>query len=188
MVDAEGGRTEYAYDEAGNLLSQKDAEGRITRYGWDSLRRRVKRTLPLGMSERYRYDTADRLAGRTDFNGFETTFQYDAMDRLLARIPDSRMGEQSVNYTYTPTGQRASMEDAVGYTGYAYDSRDRLVLKASPQGTLLYTYDQRGNLTRMYSDTPGGVNTQYDYDALSRLAVVSDAHTTGTTTYDYDAV
>jgi YD repeat-containing protein len=33
------------------------------------------------------------------------------------------------------------MQDASGSTTYSYDNRDRLLSKATPQGTLNYSYD-----------------------------------------------
>jgi YD repeat-containing protein len=38
------------------------------------------------------------------------------------------------------------MTDASGITNYTYDTRDRLLTKASPFGTLTYTYDAAGNI------------------------------------------
>lgn len=38
------------------------------------------------------------------------------------------------------------MTDASGTTTYGYDSLDRLIMKATPEGTLNYTYDAARNL------------------------------------------
>src|SRR3989442_13357371 len=51
-----------------------------------------------------------------------------------------------VSFTYTPTGQRATMTDASGQTTYGYDNRNRLVSKATPEGTLTYSYDAAGDV------------------------------------------
>jgi RHS repeat-associated protein len=79
------------------------------------------------------------------------------------------------------------MTDASGVTAYRYDNRNRLVEKATPQGTLLYAYDSRGNITNISSTTPDGVRLSYAYDALNRLGAVADPHA-GTTGYSYDPV
>jgi uncharacterized protein RhaS with RHS repeats len=43
------------------------------------------------------------------------------------------------------------MTDASGTTNYGYDALDRLSSKATPQGTLSYTYDLAGNVGSMTS-------------------------------------
>ena len=82
---------------------------------------------------------------------------------------------------------RQTMSDASGLTTYRYDDRDRLLEKATPQGTLFYTYDQRGNVKDVWSDlaTSGGTYITYEYDANNQLAAVHDHHS-GTTRYTYD--
>ena len=69
------------------------------------------------------------------------------------------------------------MVDASGSYGYAYDNRDRLNLKTvswtnGPSISLNYRYDANGNLTNLWSNTPGGVTNAYQYDALNRLTNV----------------
>jgi YD repeat-containing protein len=48
VVDAAGGRTEFAYDQLGNKVSQRDALGRVTRFEYDVLGRETARVLPGG--------------------------------------------------------------------------------------------------------------------------------------------
>ncbi|UWZ86824.1 RHS repeat-associated core domain-containing protein [Occallatibacter riparius] len=80
------------------------------------------------------------------------------------------------------------MTDASGTTTYSYDSMDRLTTKATPEGTLSYTYDAAGNLASMSSNHTNGVSATYSYDDLNRLTSVVDANLAGagTTTYTYD--
>jgi RHS repeat-associated protein len=188
VTDALGGVTSLAYDEQGNLLTQTDALNRTTRYEYDRLGRRTRRTLPLGQSETYAYDAAGNVVSRTDFRGKRTAYAFDEMGRLLSRTPDPTLGQPSVTFTYTPTGQRATMTDASGTTTYTYDSRDRLVSKQTPQGTLAYTYDAAGNLLTVRSSNAEGVAADYAYDELNRLASVTDQRGgAGVTAYTYDA-
>jgi RHS repeat-associated protein len=188
VTDAMGYATSYTYDELGNQLTQTDANNHTTSYAYDDLGRRISRALPMGMTETCAYDAAGNLVSRTDFNGKVTQFAYDAMNRLLKRTPDASFGsEPPVSFTYTATGQRATMSDASGVTTYSYDARERLVEKATPQGTLAYGYDANGSLTGMASNHANGASVSYDYDALHRLAKVTDTHL-GATAYAYDAV
>jgi RHS repeat-associated protein len=189
VTDALNQVTQYTYDDLGNQLTQTDANGRTTTFAYDKLGRRTQRTLPAGQTETYVYNAAGNLTGKTDFNGKVTTFTYDAVNRLLSKTPDPTLGEPTVTFSYTSSGQRASMSDASGTTSYTYDNRDRLISKATPQGTLTYTYDLAGNLLSTDSSNANGVSVDYAYDTLNRLSTVDDTRlTNGVTTYTYDNV
>ncbi len=97
-----------------------------------------------------------------------------------------RYGDGSlVSYTYTASGQLASVTDAAGTTRHTYDARDRLLSVTRPDGTVLsYTYDARGN--RLGVTSPAGV-TRHAYDALNRLVEIT-APDGGVTRHSYDAV
>jgi len=143
------------------------------------------------------YDLAGNLTNKVDFNGRSTAYSYDSMDRLLSKTPDQFFVTPPVVFTYTPNGQRSGMSDSSGTTTYFYNSRDWLTNKvwqvgagissASVTLSLNYTHDPYGNVTRIYSETAGGTDTRYGYDALNRLAGATDTRT-GETTYSYDAV
>jgi RHS repeat-associated protein len=189
--------TTYGYDEIGNRISQTDANGHVTRFAYDQLGRRTSRTLPTGMSETYSVDNVGNVTAKTDFNGHTTTYQYDTMNRLTEKTADAFFstgactgglcGATQVTYSYDDAGRRLSMTDASGTTNYTYDSRDRLLTKATnAAGTLTYTYDAAGNMLSLASSNAGGASMAYSYDALNRLGSVTDA--SGATTYSYDAV
>ena len=48
------------------------------------------------------------------------------------------------------------MVDATGTTNYTYDNRNRLKIKATPEGTLNYTYDAHGNVLTIASSNASG--------------------------------
>ncbi len=181
VVDALG-HTEYGYDEAGNLVSQKDANGHVTRYEYDGLGRRIATILPLGQRSSTIYDGVGNVLATVDFNGDTIHYEYDSRNRLVAnRFPDGT----SVEFTYTPTGQRATVTDARGLTQYNYDERDRLIARIDPDGqTIAYTYDAAGNRTRVI--TSAGT-TSYTFDVLNRMDSVTDP-SLGVSHYTYDAV
>jgi YD repeat-containing protein len=72
----------YGYDEAGNLITQKDANGHITRYEYDGLGREKAEEKPLGERSTKSYDATGRLTQSIDFLGRPTTRTYDALGRL----------------------------------------------------------------------------------------------------------
>ncbi|HLJ86073.1 MAG TPA: RHS repeat-associated core domain-containing protein [Candidatus Angelobacter sp.] len=185
--------TRYVYDPASNLLSVTDANQHTTSFQYDNLNRRTSRTLPLGMVENNTYDAAGNLTAKSDFNGKTTKYTYDALNRLLTKTPDPSLNQPAVSFIYTATGQRASMIDASGTTTYSYDNRDRLLSKATPEGTLSYTYDAQGNVLTIGSSNPNGSSMAYSYDAVNRLTTATDnrllAQNLGpaVTSYNYDA-
>jgi YD repeat-containing protein len=141
--------------------------------------------LVLEVTQAGQYDAAGNRASRTDFLGRTTSYEYDALNRLLwKRLP----GGAVVGYTYSATGQVASVTAGRGTTLYAYDARDRLARVTHPDGAAIeYGYDAAGNRTSVKS-TVGAVSriTTYAYDALNRLASVTDP-SGRTTSWTYDA-
>jgi RHS repeat-associated protein len=181
--------TLYGYDPKGNLSTLTDANTHTTQNAFDSLGQLKTETMPMGQTQTRLYDAAGNLTSLTDYNGHTTTYTYDTQNRLLSKIPDPALSEQTVSFTYTPTGKRASMIDASGTTTYTYDNLDRLKTKATPQGTLSYTYDAAGNVASMNSSNTNGISVSYTYDSLNRLSTVVDNNLPlghNTTTYGYD--
>ena len=188
VTNALGQVTQYGYDAAGNKISQTDARNSITTYQWDALNRRTRRTLPLGQFETYGYDAVGNQTSRTDFNGKTTAFLYDSLNRQLRRTPDASFGAPPVQYTYAATGKRLSMNDVTGATTYSYDNRDRLLVKATPQGSLTYTHDRNSMVASVLSSNTGGVSVSYAYDLADRLTTVTDNFAGGgATSYTYEA-
>jgi YD repeat-containing protein len=92
------------------------------------------------------YDAAGNVLSITDSKGKTTTYSYDTRNQLLSETPDPSLSDSAVTFTYTPTGQVATMTDSGGTITYIYDSQDRVISKATPVGTLTYSYDAAGNL------------------------------------------
>ena len=186
LIDGGALVTRYAYDEAGNKLSQIDALGRVTRWEFDAMGRQVRRTLPLGQSESMQYDAAGQLVAKTDFNGKTTRYSYDAVGRLAGTDYPT---DADVITTYTDAGQRESVTDGQGITLYQYDARDRLLRVQYPDGNAIrYGYDAAGNRTSLQSPAQ---DQAFVFDDLNRLIEVHVRVLGGAdrvATYGYDAV
>jgi RHS repeat-associated protein len=176
--------TRYAYDEVGNLLQQIDGLNRTNLYTYNALGRRAKETQPGLQAQTFGYDAVGNLIRQTNFNSVIITNQYDALNRLTNK---ASVNGYKTTFAYSPTGQRTNMTDASGATSYTYDSRDRVLTKTTPEGTLTYTYDGFGNQSTVQSSTASGVSVTYGYDALNRLTNVVDRFT-NSTIYGFDAV
>jgi RHS repeat-associated protein/uncharacterized repeat protein (TIGR01451 family) len=177
--------TLYGYDASGNLTSVTDANGHTTTYAYDYLNRKSQRTLPLGMNETWTYNMYGDNLTHVDFRGKTTTMTYDGLARMLTKVPDPGLGEPTVTFTYNPTGTRATMADASGSTAYGYDTRDRLLTKATPAGTLTYAYDAAGKVASIRSSNVNGTSVDYGWDAANQLVSVQDNRAGGVTTFAY---
>jgi RHS repeat-associated protein len=180
----------YAYNADGNQTAMTDENGHTTQSTFDALSRLTSTILPDGsLTESRLYDLAGNLTSLTHFNGKTTTYTYDSLNRLTARTPDPSLNEPTVSFTYTPTGRRKTMTDGSGETQYTYDSLDRLTTKATPEGTLSYTYDAAGNVASIVSSNTNGISVSYTYDDIGRLSTVVDIRLQGNqkTTYAYDS-
>ena len=122
----------------------------------------------------------------TDFNGHVTTRAYDPLtDRLLAVAADPAHPSLSLDHAparhefgYDLLGRRtaAVVKSAAGTVlhsdAWSYDAQSRPLVQTSTTGTLRYAWDATGTLAGVKSDTAGGYDLSYDYDALNRLATV----------------
>ena len=92
-----------------------------------------------------------------------TTYTYDPLNRLLSSTPiRGPTRRRSASRTRRPANA-PTMTDASGTTTYSYDSMDRLTTKATPEGTLSYTYDAAGNLASIASNRPATASVSVDY-------------------------
>ncbi len=159
-----GQRTDFRYDNEGNLTLQQDAEG---------------------SSASYTHDAQNRVASLTLSGHGTVKAGYDGAGRL-ARIEDAR--QIVTTYGYNGFGQPTGVTSAdVGSTTYAYDSAGRLTRTTLADGKeLVYTADA---LNRMRSRTSGDAVEHYNYDegwyGKGRLTSVSDG--TGRTGWNYSA-
>jgi RHS repeat-associated protein len=178
-TDATNGRTDYAYDPMGNLVtvtapSNNDLGTRpITTYAYDSLGRFTSFTDPLSHPTTYTYDVVDRIQTVTlpkpsisSSLTFTTTYGYDSFDastQLLATTMTDPNGNVSTQ-KYDVFGRLARSVDAAGNTtNYSY-TRALLTAITDANGYVTsYAYDGLGRLTSTtFPDSTTETNTYFD--------------------------
>ena len=171
-IDADGARTRYGYDAAGNLTSMTDAQNHVTRIDYDTNNLPIAVTDALGHTTHSRYDDAGRLVERTDALNRRTRYAYDAQGRLTA-VTDARGGNKRL--AYDAAGRLASYTDCSNYTTrYDYDGNGRLTAFTDAIGnTTGYHYDLLGRMVRIVY--PDQTSETYDYDADNNLVAHTDA-------------
>jgi RHS repeat-associated protein len=168
-------RTDYQYDEQGNLTSinasRTDASD-VTRYTYDDAGRITSTTNALGHTEKVLgYNSYGLATLREDGNGQVTDYEYDLFGRLTAIREGSRVNQ----LVYDKAGRiiSSSLIPENRNTDYTYDEAGRLVKEKDSLGNqILYTNDAMGNVTQaIFVDAQGNHlwQGQYQYDELSRL-------------------
>lgn len=206
VIHPNGVVVSYQYDSVANITSITTPRG-VTSYTYDELDRVKTMTDPSGGVTTYTYDLAGRLAQRLLPNGAITDYSYDTLDRVtsVAHHLDGAASFESFIYTFSPTGQRLSLQEASGKrTNWTYDDASRLIRETVADGSgttvseVRYTYDKVGNRMSM---TTNGITTAYQYNELDQLTSAGSAQYTydsrgnlvrvtdgsSTTTYSYDA-
>jgi RHS repeat-associated protein len=178
--------TSYDYDVHGNLTSVTDAESHVTTYEYDDMGRVLTSTSPDTGTVTYVYDEAGNLTQKTDAKGIAVGYVYDLLNRLThVGFPDST---QDIGYTYdTGTygmGRRTGMTDPSGSATFGYDSRGRLIQKASIVNGYSYTVSQSLTYGGRVSSVVYPTGRIVDYDR-SICACSIDAVST---TYNADTV
>jgi RHS repeat-associated protein len=182
VEDADGVRTEYAYDAARNLITVTDGLGNETTMTYDAAGRMLTRTTAELRTTTWTYDTAGRVTSVTDPAGGVTTHTYDHAGHVMSTTdPDDSVTE----YTYDNAGELAIVEHPDGTTTtYVRDDRGNVLSETRPGGAVtIYVY---GVLDRLVSTTdPAGVTTTFSYDANGAVTATTDeAGNARTTTYD----
>jgi RHS repeat-associated protein len=170
-TNADGGVTTSFFDDQGQLIATTGPSGNPTTCD------PTTSSVPCADTVANQYDAAGRLTCSLEPNLANNT----------CASPGSGAGV--IRYSYTSTGQRASMVDATGTTSYSYDSFDRLIKVVDGLGaTITYGYDLNSNLTCLtypsasigsWCPSNGGTGTgpgtvSYSYGTNGQVSAVGD--------------
>jgi RHS repeat-associated protein len=187
VTDIDGAVTSFAYDANNNRISQTDANGHTTRMVYDANDRLIQKQYPDGSTESYEYDAGNRIARTILPDGKFIDATYDGFGRPTGH---NLNGEATESFTYDGAGRLLEATNLWGTVDYTYDLDGRVTRIASEGGhSVSYTYDLLGNRTSIATQLAGqpARTTTYTYDALNRLSTVTEPDG-DTTTYGYDPV
>lgn len=192
VVDAEGGITAMAYDDAGNQTAVTSYARALTPSQMQALRTAganwtaatlgsIVTTPAADRTTSYRYDNANRLRYQYDALGYVTETRYDGLKTSVIRysttapvgsVPPIR-GEDKID---------TSEVDAAGRVWHTVDAAG---------GETFYVYDAAGRVTAKTeaANTPDATTTAMRYDAAGRLVeqtVAQGTSAAATTRYGYN--
>ncbi|UQA59977.1 RHS repeat-associated core domain-containing protein [Polyangium aurulentum] len=189
-MDAHKNRTEWEYDERGNVVVERDPLGRETRSTYNALNVPVEMTEATGAVWRWVYDSRGKLVKEIDPLEGVTRFEHDRRG-LLTRVEG-------------PTGRTLALEyDAHGNLtsgGYAFDDLGRMVRAPEARialdacGRVARVDRSDGAWVRFKRDAEGLVVERedearcvwrYTYTAMGKLATQTDPEG-GTVQLGYD--
>ena len=218
--------TQHRYDLRGNRVATVDSFGQTTTFDYDELNRLIKTTYPSilitddwaiaptleieyhlnhqpsqiiepggwktsltynargqpltkthpdGTTERFEYNLDGTLAKAIAPNGTSTTYQRDFLGRVLEeRVLDAQQQTLSVQtFTYQGLKLIAKVNPEGCLTTYQYDGAGRLIHETCGNADKTYTYDALGRVakvTQWFGQSPQEVSIQaFEYDFLNRI-------------------
>jgi YD repeat-containing protein len=100
--------SEYLYDKAGNIVSERRRDGQVLQFAYDNVGSlRLKDVPEASRDVTYAYDLAGRLTSATlptPNASLSVTFTYDRIGRVLSSVSG-----QSLAYSYEPAGAWTTM-------------------------------------------------------------------------------
>ena len=205
-TNAEGGMFEYRYDSFGNTAGTTmyggGDEKAATTYAYDAAGNLLTETSPLGSVTTYTHDKEGNVLTQVDENGKQTAYTYDKLYRMVSR----KDADGTATFAYDKAGNMTSAKDGNGTVAFAFDALSRTTAVTNEDGTTTaYTYDAASNrlsitypdgkaVTTAY-DSLGNVKSQTDHDGTgitytrdAEGRTIKEGHSDGSTTeYDYNA-
>lgn len=178
-------RTQFEYDDDGNVTGVTSPEGARRTLSYDSAGRLVGSVDPRGyeagnsptdFTSTFTYDAGDRLVNTRNPLGGEVTAEFDLAGNVVRRIDEL---SRATTYTYDAANRltRLVAPDAA-VTAYGYDTAGNLTSRTDGNGhTTTYGYDPARQLTSV--TTPAGRRTEYSYDDAGNVTAVLLPHLAG---------
>jgi RHS repeat-associated protein len=203
VEDAQLGTTTYAGGAGGDVVRWRTSTGQTSlfevsdgsscavTYTAAGTLATITATTPGGatFNTSYGYDADGRISQVTDPDGGATHYSYDSQGRLT-RV--DRPNNTHSEYTYGGLDRPTQIQHFAGAAlistySYTYDANGRVTAQSTPEGNFQYQYDALSRLAVEEKLDGGGVvveTTTRVWDGVGNLAALTDA--SGTTMYSYD--
>jgi RHS repeat-associated protein len=202
-IGSEKQKTEYKYNEHGDLTEEKDPLGHITKFTYDAAGDKETKTDPENDERKWKYNKDSQVTEETSPRGFTTKTERDEQGRPT-KITDPLT--HTTEYKYDGDGDIETETDGnLHTTKYEYNEEDLQTKKTEPNGIAVKTgYDSEGQMTS-HTDgnehvweykrnkleqiteevTPLTKTTKKTYEKAGSLETLEDPEK-HTTTYTYD--
>lgn len=174
--------TQFQYNARSESTAVTDALSQTYSFGYDAAGRQTSVTRA-GVTMSYIYDAVGNRTQRTDFNGAVTNYTYDDLNRVTTiSYPDST----TATYGYDNLSRLTSATNQNGTLSFSYNNRGYVSSTTDVTSqTLAYTYDENGNRTSL--SLGGAAYATYEYDVINRLKKITDSSALHVD-YDYDNI
>ena len=171
---ADGITVTYTYDALGNILTETYSNSILVTKTYDATGNLVtQKTEKNGtvLSEyTYGYDGNNSLTSETRILDGVTetlTHEYNERDELVKTTSTKNNVSETIQYTYTVTGNRATVVDGTTTQSFEYNDMNQLVEYSDSDYTYTLSYDDNGNRTQLTRND--GKKIVYTYDDQNRL-------------------
>ncbi|RZT07498.1 YD repeat-containing protein, partial [Kribbella sp. VKM Ac-2569] len=185
ITDPELAKTDFTYDDRGNVLQVKDALLRLTTAEYDAFGRPTKITKPFDgavvRTTATDYDLNDNVTKETAPNGAQSVSTFDAADNLLTKtLPDNNTTGRQLAYTYDVLGRKVT-ETAPKGVATSTDPNDFVAR---------YSYDRIGQVLKVETPFVDGGSTKtptttFEYDLVGNQVTVMDPLRNASPATDY---
>ena len=186
---ANGIRTTYTYDLAGNVLT-KTVGGATTTFAYNNRGQLIRTTDALGQSETFYYDENGNLITHIDRNGTTFRMTYNNLGQMTRReAVQNGVVVAFRSYSFHPTGALRTVDIGSHVMTYYYDAQGRVRRQTETGGIVkTFAYNTANNLTqsRVYINNVLQSNKTYTFDAAQRVETVA-ANGEILSTYTYNA-
>jgi RHS repeat-associated protein len=191
-------QTSYSYTVLDQLaLLTQGSQSRS--FSYDGMGRLTGHVLPESGTTSFQYNNYNQISQRTDARGVITTYGYDTMNRryqIIYNVGTTGVPATStVTYAYGTTasqynnGLLLTLTDGLGTTTNTYDNLGRATQVQHVINGTAYTIGYQYNLAGAVASLtyPSGRIIQSTYDAIGRVASISDSSATYANSFAYNA-
>ena len=177
------------YTRLGQPAEQTDSLGKQILFTYDNQGRVLTNTERKSdgsqvITTTNKYDKAGNLRTQINGRGTAVTMTYDVLGRNITKSVTVNSVVQTISYAYDSNGNIISETDWRGnVTTYTYDTLNRLVERRNPLGEIIEVLTYNKNNQQITSKDALQNTTQYQYDRLGRVTVITDG--AGNTQYKY---